>query len=66
MEKHRNVPVTYCPDCRGRAGLVDYKPPQGIDPRLSAFKCLDCGSLFFKIRSIYFKMSSVSRSMEGL
>ncbi len=54
MGKHRNVRITFCPDCRGRAGLVtDFKTPQGIDPRLRAFKCLDCGSIFYKVVNDY-------------
>ena len=54
MEKHSKLPTTHCPDCGWRAGLVaDFKAPQGMDPRLRAFKCLSCGSIFYKIVKRY-------------
>lgn len=50
MSDHSKLLTTYCPECRGRASLVvDWQPPQGIDPRLRCFKCLDCGSIFYKV-----------------
>lgn len=53
MKSHGTVPLSYCPDCRGKAGLViGWKPPQGIDPLLRAFKCLSCGSIHYKVISV--------------
>ena len=50
MNPNGIVLKTWCPECRGVAGLViGWKPPQGIDPQLRAFKCVDCGSLFYKV-----------------
>lgn len=50
MKSKGNLPMTYCPECKGEAGLViGWKPPQGIDPRLCAFKCASCGSVFYKV-----------------
>lgn len=52
MMSNGKVSRTLCPTCFAMAILeIGWKPPQGIDPRLAEFKCMNnpsCGS-FYKI-----------------